>query len=197
MRCAALPGGGGDRRKPPQFAEVWIGFGRIRRFCQFVWWRLGRGRTAGRRGRSPRELVKSWDTNLPRSPDGSSEVRVLPGPSSRSSAQPLLLLFGGRRDLGPGPRLPHCSPHAEGGVSSPRATLLLFVSMKKGRLSSDGRWSGSSRQFAVWSGAHVSMASSSGGPGEIGCFALGRKSKRAVRPPDEKRRLSERTPHCE
>src|SRR6187551_2161033 len=32
------------------------------------------------------------------------------------------------------------------------------------------------------------MASSAGGPGEVGCFALGRKSKKTVRPPVEKRR---------
>ena len=84
-------------------------------------------------------------------------------------------------------------------VQSGAPWLLLIVSMKKDRLSSGGRWLGLDPLSAsgVGSGAHVSMASSGGGSGGIGCFALGRKSKRAVRPPDEKRRLWERTPRCE
>ena len=54
-----------------------------------------------------------------------------------------------------------------------------FVSMKEGWLSSGGLWFGSSsfRGCWCWSDAHVSMASSLGGPGEIGC-SLGRKSEK-------------------
>ena len=56
--------------------------------------------------------------------------------------------------------------------------LLLIVSMKKGPLSSSDRELGSSSsRDSVWSDAHVSMASSSGGSGEIGC-SLGRKSEK-------------------
>ena len=62
----------------------------------------------------------------------------------------------------------------------PCARLLLLVSMKKGCLSTGGRWFWV-RDLAwvgeMWSDAHVSMASSAGGSGEIGCFARGRKSK--------------------
>jgi hypothetical protein len=51
--------------------------------------------------------------------------------------------------------------------------------MKKGRLSSSDLQFGVLLPVAlgVWSDAHVSMASSSGGSGEIGC-SLGRKSEK-------------------
>ena len=58
------------------------------------------------------------------------------------------------------------------------AGVALLVSMKKGPLSSSDRELGSSSsRDSVWSDAHVSMASSSGGSGEIGC-SLGRKSEK-------------------
>src|ERR687897_1629853 len=57
--------------------------------------------------------------------------------------------------------------------------LPLLVSMKKGHLSRDGESFEVSllSRLGMWSSTHVSMASSAGGPGEIGCFARGRKSK--------------------
>jgi hypothetical protein len=77
--------------------------------------------------------------------------------------------------------------------------LPLFVSMKKGRVSSGGEWSlvrvlvpvGGLEQCSCLYGLLA------GGSGGIGASAPGRKSQRAVRPPDEKRRLAERTLLCE
>ena len=79
-----------------------------------------------------------------------------------------------------------------------RSPLPLFVSMKKGLVSTDGRQSVLLSLSVLWSNAHVSMASSAGGSGEIGTFARGRMSEKGrSMPPDEKRRLGERTPHLE
>src|ERR1035438_5822069 len=71
------------------------------------------------------------------------------------------------------------------------ALRLLLVSMKEGWLSigSVVSGSGSFRGLVVGSGAHLSIASSVGGLGDIGGRPRGRNSKRAVRRPDEKRRL--------
>ena len=68
---------------------------------------------------------------------------------------------------------------------------LPLVSMKEGWLSiaSVVSGSGSSRGLICASGAHLSIASSAGGPGDIGGRPRGRNSKRAVRRPDELRRL--------
>ena len=73
------------------------------------------------------------------------------------------------------------------------AALLLFVSMKEDWLSMVVGGGGRPPWCCGWSGAHVSIASSTGGPGEMGGRPRGRKSKRAVRRPDEKRRLPERS----
>jgi hypothetical protein len=72
-----------------------------------------------------------------------------------------------------------------------RPTRLSLVSMKEDRLSSGfAVWaSGSSPGLMCASGAHLSIASSVGGPGDIGGRPRGRNSKRAVKRPDEKRRL--------
>ncbi len=72
--------------------------------------------------------------------------------------------------------------------------LVVVVSMKKGGLSNGDGGAGSwaSRGLVVGSGAHLSIASSSGGPGVIGGRLRGRNSKRAVRRPDEEWRLPER-----
>ena len=63
-----------------------------------------------------------------------------------------------------------------------------FVSMKEGWLSIAlaVSGSGSSRGLMCASGAHLSIASSVGGPGDIGGRLRGRNSKGAVRRPDEK-----------
>src|SRR5436190_5072124 len=68
----------------------------------------------------------------------------------------------------------------------PRPRPVLFVSMNWWVLSR--RWSA----CGGWSGAHVSIASSAGGPGGMGGRLRGRNSKRAVMRPDEKRRLLQR-----
>jgi transcriptional regulator with XRE-family HTH domain len=75
-----------------------------------------------------------------------------------------------------------------------RVSSTFIVSMKKGvlsmalmlsTLSPFGRW-------VVASGAHLSIACSAAGPGDIGGRLRGLKSKRAVRRPDEKWSLSGR-----
>ncbi len=73
-----------------------------------------------------------------------------------------------------------CLHRVEKQVRHRRATRrLTFVSMKEGWLSSGGLWFGSLsfRGCWFWSDAHVSMASSLGGSGVIGC-SLGRKSEK-------------------
>jgi len=86
------------------------------------------------------------------------------------------------------------SAHAElFELAAREHTDLLIVSMKKVGLSNrdGGAGSGSSRGLVVRSGAHLSIASSSGGPGVIGGRLRGRNSKRAVRRPDDEWRLPE------
>ena len=86
-------------------------------------------------------------------------------------------------------------PQRRARVARPAAAISDRLSMKEGGLStwSVVRVSGSSVVLWVASGAHLSIASSAGGPGDIGGRLRGRKSGRAVRRPDEKRRLSERS----
>ena len=75
---------------------------------------------------------------------------------------------------------PETPPFAMGKQKSAEPALgrVVVVSMKEGWLSSGDRWFGSSFHGCwSWSDAHVSMASSSGGSGEIGC-SLGRKSEK-------------------
>ena len=69
----------------------------------------------------------------------------------------------------------------------PVRPLLALVSMKEGWLSmaSVVCGSGSSRGLMCASGAHLSIASSVGGPGDIGGRPRGRNSNRAVRRPDD------------
>jgi hypothetical protein len=154
--------------------------GRLRRRC-------------GRPGDPLREPRRSGPRPT-RPASSSATVRPIPSPSSSPQSEPLsrthIPVAGAVQQPGELVRLPQRDDQPLGfGI----------VSMKKGSVSSSvgSSASGSSRGLGVWSSAHVSMASSSGGSGEIGTFARGRMSKRAVRPPDEKRRLVERTPHLE
>jgi hypothetical protein len=148
------------------------------------------------------ELLSTWGfarttATAPRSATALGGVPARLRPRSRRSrflvtdSRPEEAVFASLRTSSYGERLADGRGHSTSPAQYPALAFRLYEEGPAVNQRSALLRSGPARTLAVASGAHLSIASSAGGPGVMGGRLRGRNSKRAVRRPDEEWRLPE------